>query len=715
MNNVEGIKSVVVEQNEQTRIAIIDAIENAVHSRGLEKVGSSPLVSEPVQKRFVDQMASDMYSMENQALRSLVFDVKPDREEEIAEAEKGTFDWIFGEPTDPDRPWDSFNHWLRHQDGVYWIAGKPGSGKSTLMKYLFNLPRTRQALKEWVTGKRLLLAGFFFWNRGTQMQKSQDGVLRSLLHQCLSQCPELIPLVLISEMTRKEAMGSKSMTWTSRALERAFTRLVEQRNIPLSICLFIDGLDEYIGQRGEESDHEFLADLLKRTATSQRVKICTSSRPLLVFSRAFEGCPGLMLQNLTHKDIEIYVQHRFNGDTRMRQLETEEPQLAQKLSMEIVRKASGVFLWVRLVVQSLLHGIGNYDRVSDLELRLRELPEDLEELYLHMLQSVKPSFYVGQGSRLLLTVLHALRPMSILELAYSDLEDRDRALFEESHWISLEARRRMAVQMEGRLKSRCLGLLEASSPPHDGLPTYNSTETRVQFMHRSVAEFLETDLARKRMADSLVGQSFDPHLALMQACIVRLKHMRRDQDIWNETVSTIIRDFMEYTRLAEHTTGEAQIDFMGTFDRSVNHLWQKLSGFRSGHSPGCQWHDNVKQEDRRQKSLKCHQNSSILSYSIAYGHFLYARSIVRETRGNEQALTKSKLRFALDILSAYPVGFVKKDFSQIEIESLRKDLLRASTSRRSPFAAKTREIITRLTSDNRPEIACGCECHQSIL
>jgi hypothetical protein len=41
--------------------------------------------------------------------------------------------------------------------------------------------------------------------------------------------------------------------------------------------------------------------------------------------------------------------------------EYEEPELARQLAYEIVNKASGVFLLVRLVVTSLLQGLGNYD------------------------------------------------------------------------------------------------------------------------------------------------------------------------------------------------------------------------------------------------------------------------------------------------------------------------------------------------------------------
>lgn len=51
------------------------------------------------------------------------------RLEHIAVAERHTFEWIF----EDERL--GFTDWLRHGEGIFWISGKPASGKSTLMKF----------------------------------------------------------------------------------------------------------------------------------------------------------------------------------------------------------------------------------------------------------------------------------------------------------------------------------------------------------------------------------------------------------------------------------------------------------------------------------------------------------------------------------------------------------------------------------------------------
>jgi hypothetical protein len=46
------------------------------------------------------------------------------------------------------------------------------------------------------------------------------------------------------------------------------------------------------------------------------------------------------------------------------------PRDARDLIMEVVTKADGVFLWVSLVVESLLKGLGNRDEIEDLRERV---------------------------------------------------------------------------------------------------------------------------------------------------------------------------------------------------------------------------------------------------------------------------------------------------------------------------------------------------------
>jgi hypothetical protein len=55
------------------------------------------------------------------------------------------------------------------------------------MKYISQVPRTMQTLKLWAGKDRLILATFYFWKYGAEIQRSHAGLFRSLLWQILDQ------------------------------------------------------------------------------------------------------------------------------------------------------------------------------------------------------------------------------------------------------------------------------------------------------------------------------------------------------------------------------------------------------------------------------------------------------------------------------------------------------------------------------------------------
>ena len=88
-------------------------------------------------------------------------------------------------------PQDNFSQWLRSEQKLYWINGKAGSGKSTLMNYICQDYRRLELLRDWSADRLLLTTVYFFWSAGSRLQKSIDGLLRSLLYQILTKCDEL--------------------------------------------------------------------------------------------------------------------------------------------------------------------------------------------------------------------------------------------------------------------------------------------------------------------------------------------------------------------------------------------------------------------------------------------------------------------------------------------------------------------------------------------
>lgn len=72
----------------------------------------------------------------------------------------------------------------------------------------------------------------------------------------------------------------------------------------------------------------------------------------------------------------------------MQQRRDEEHENASWLIEEVVRKLDSVFLWLVLVVASLVSSLRNGDNLCSLRLRLARLPPDLEHLFGNMLKSI---------------------------------------------------------------------------------------------------------------------------------------------------------------------------------------------------------------------------------------------------------------------------------------------------------------------------------------
>lgn len=133
--------------------------------------------------------------IEDALLAALTFRMMFEREAEIRDTYERTFRWIFEDPKERGKPWDNFQTWLREDSGCYWIEGKAGSGKSTLMKFISTHPKTQELLRDWAGKSELITGSYFFWLAGTSLQKNQEGLLRSLLHTILSKRRDLISRV----------------------------------------------------------------------------------------------------------------------------------------------------------------------------------------------------------------------------------------------------------------------------------------------------------------------------------------------------------------------------------------------------------------------------------------------------------------------------------------------------------------------------------------
>lgn len=305
--------------------------------------------------------AEDSYK---RLLDSLYFPNIRSRQEGIEQAHKQTFEWIFDMAGNQVRPWHHFVDWLEKGHGTYWISGKAGAGKSTLMSFICQDSRTEMALRVWSGLNEVFIPNFFFWNPGTQLQKSLVGLLRSLIYQLVERFPDLMS-VIISSMGSTQHRLQQLPTWTEHRLRVTLQHLLSYGLKAYSLCIFIDGLDEFSG------DHTVLLDLIRNLRQIKRVKFCLSSRPYQSFKDEFGSSAMLKLQDLTEPDIRRYVSDKLDR-APLRASYVAYSSFKFKDTVDtIVEKAEGVFLWVNLAVRDQLEGIQNGDDVEQLREKTR--------------------------------------------------------------------------------------------------------------------------------------------------------------------------------------------------------------------------------------------------------------------------------------------------------------------------------------------------------
>jgi hypothetical protein len=210
-----------------------------------------------------------------------------------------------------------------------------------LMKHAFHSEQVRQELSNgWARGGDLMMASIFFFEGGNQIQKSYEGLLRSVLFQILSPRPELIKVAFPSFFHGPWPPPDAPFTAVTN-LNQGFYSLFAHMSDTMRLCVFIDGLDEfrimdrkyhyseddidmsYERDIGDESwgTSKWVSDsrvevsrLVNSMGNKDTFKMVVSSRQLPVFEDAFHEVPRIQVQEHTEKSIAQYIGGRLNAE-----------------------------------------------------------------------------------------------------------------------------------------------------------------------------------------------------------------------------------------------------------------------------------------------------------------------------------------------------------------------------------------------------------------
>jgi hypothetical protein len=442
--------------------------------------------------------------------RAILCSLQPNKAEDrkggISEAHEKTFRWIFRRPQDTGNeiadtpPWSNFVSWLENDQTsqIYWITGKPGSGKSTLMKYIVESERLTHHLKEWSKGASPRIAVFYSWNAGGDNQRTEKGLLKSVLYQYLSQMPGFIAGVCPRRWAMHRVFGTKGVglpSWTRAELQQAFEILLPlAHQSDQKLALFIDGLDEF-----QVTDKfRYLLSFIETVQSKGGAKVCTSSREWTPFTDHFHRRPSLRLQDLTRNDIQQYIYDHLSNSIAYSELKTSNTEDVDRLLESLLSKASGVFLWVRIVTDVVLAGMEAGQTVKELHASVEQLPPDLSDLYQGIWESLDPKDQTSVA-RLLRIVEASVGPLDPTTMFAAEQPDPVEALK-----MPQDALEKLVTR---RLRSQTRGLIEIS-------------ESRtINYLHRTARDW---SLTVEETMQNMLPPNFDANLQLLLAKVAML-------------------------------------------------------------------------------------------------------------------------------------------------------------------------------------------------
>lgn len=372
-----------------------------------------------------DRNLSKIPEPSQECLKSLFFREMEDRFHDIERAAEGTCKWLLRH--------ERYREWTDDDRGILCIKGKPGSGKSTLLHYAVgdaivasNIP-TRSLFQQnedlLVAGKapgvlaepNVVILSFFFHDRGTDLQRTPLGLFRSLLHQLLRQVPGAIPATLLTTFhDRERRMGEVGEKWDWKWREVRHFFEISLRKVLEShqVYLFIDALDEY----GEDDANQLIESFnswIQRCPPQSQFHICYTCRHYPPLSLP-EGMVEIRLEEENKDDISTYVQTQLSAWSNHENLAT--------IRMDITDRASGVFIWARLIVPRVLRLERRGENWKKIKREIENTPQALDDLYRSLARKVaaEPDTF-----KLIEWICFAMEPLTLDELRWAMIVDAD--------------------------------------------------------------------------------------------------------------------------------------------------------------------------------------------------------------------------------------------------------------------------------------------------
>ncbi|VUC32840.1 unnamed protein product [Clonostachys rosea] len=459
----------------------------------------------------------------------------------------GTCEWFVSHP--------QFKHWREGKSSsLLWVSANPGCGKSVLAKYLTDEIKTT----------KFRTTCYFFFKEDFDDQKSARSALSCILHQLLTQRPDLFFDKVIKRLESCKVPPENSY-YEFWELWNILVMASQNDNAGEIVCI-LDALDEC-----EDKERVDLSKALRNFYGSENDAKNNALLKFLITGRPYEKIrwglqlfemPGLPVIHLRGegdlemskitKEIDIYITYEVSRiRTSLRLNESEERILLQGLQ----GMPNETYLWVYLTLEWIECEINNKINKREIRKVISSLPRTVEEAYENILAKTRRP---KEAKKLLHMIVAAARPLTLAEI--------DLALHIRQDHTSYEH-----LEQEQHLKEE-----RVSSYLRDLCGLFvNVIESKVYLLHQTARDFLisgngsgpqeddsgpRDDRSRRNENQFTWRNSLRPsdsHRILCQICIWHLLFTKFETDSLpedlaehlGERVSGYLRDnvFLEYS------------------------------------------------------------------------------------------------------------------------------------------------------------------------
>ncbi|KAI0403021.1 ankyrin repeat-containing domain protein [Xylaria palmicola] len=277
------------------------------------------------------------------------------RRDNIDDAHPNTCKWLFN--TDDFEKWREGRELSTH-NGVLWIKGKPGSGKSTLMSHLLSFC-------ERSFGRHRVIS-YFFNARGGVLEKTPLGMMRSIVCQLLNKDDAIYRTFIDVYRQKQRGYNGSVVQWQQPELKKFVLSIAKQQHSE-PLLLLVDALDECVETEARDIVGFLETMSLNAAKTGTELRICLSSRHYPQISMKWKLELVVETRDEHGEDIATYVLEKLYVPDR-------------SIAWQIQKKAGGVFMWVVLVV-AMLNKAYDEGRPEAMQEKLDKTPKDLEGIF----------------------------------------------------------------------------------------------------------------------------------------------------------------------------------------------------------------------------------------------------------------------------------------------------------------------------------------------